>query len=49
MSTAADNAQNQIRKFTRLANSARQAEINQEITEIVGGADALAGSGKKER
>ncbi|MBV7412236.1 F0F1 ATP synthase subunit gamma [Dermabacteraceae bacterium TAE3-ERU27] len=49
MSTAADNAQTQIRKFTRLANSARQAEITQEITEIVGGADALAGSGKKER
>ncbi|MBF0966998.1 MAG: F0F1 ATP synthase subunit gamma, partial [Actinomyces bouchesdurhonensis] len=27
-----------------LANSARQAEITQEITEIVGGADALGAS-----
>ncbi|WP_058234259.1 F0F1 ATP synthase subunit gamma [Devriesea agamarum] len=49
MSTAADNAETQIRKFVRLANTARQAEITQEITEIVGGADALAGSGRKER
>ncbi len=40
MKTATDNAETQIRKFTRLANSARQAEITQEITEIVGGADA---------
>lgn len=49
MKTATDNAETQIRKFTRLANSARQAEITQELTEIVGGADALAGSGRKER
>lgn len=49
MKTATDNAETQIRKFTRLANSARQAEITQEITEIVGGADALAGSGRTER
>ena len=41
MKTATDNAQTQIDKFTRLANSARQAEITQEITEIVSGADAL--------
>ncbi|MBF1159054.1 MAG: F0F1 ATP synthase subunit gamma, partial [Thermobifida sp.] len=33
-----------ITKYTRLANSARQAEITQEITEIVGGADALNAS-----
>lgn len=49
MKTATDNAETQVRKFTRLANSARQAEITQEITEIVGGADALSGSGRKER
>lgn len=49
MKTATDNAETQIKKFTRLANSARQAEITQEITEIVGGADALSGSGRTER
>lgn len=49
MKTATDNAETQIQKFTRLANSARQAEITQEITEIVGGADALKASGSKER
>ena len=49
MKTATDNAETQIQKFTRLANSARQAEITQEITEIVGGADALNSSGRKER
>ena len=41
MHTATDNAEELITKYTRLANSARQAEITQEITEIVGGADAL--------
>lgn len=49
MKTATDNAETQINKFTRLANSARQSEITQEITEIVGGADALSGSGRTER
>lgn len=42
MKTATDNADDLIRTYTRLANSARQAEITQEISEIVGGADALA-------
>ncbi len=41
MHTATDNANDLITKYTRLANTARQAEITQEITEIVGGADAL--------
>ncbi|MDO4258939.1 MAG: F0F1 ATP synthase subunit gamma [Actinomycetaceae bacterium] len=41
MHTATENAEELITKYTRLANSARQAEITQEITEIVGGADAL--------
>ncbi|MFI7589663.1 F0F1 ATP synthase subunit gamma [Spongisporangium articulatum] len=44
MKSASDNAKELIRTYTRLANQARQAEITQEISEIVGGADALAGS-----
>ena len=46
MKTASDNAQDVIRNYTRLANQARQAEITQEISEIVGGADALASAGQ---
>jgi F-type H+-transporting ATPase subunit gamma len=42
MKSATDNAEELIRSLTRLANAARQAEITQEITEIVGGASALA-------
>ncbi len=45
MKSAADNAQDLIRLNTRLANQARQAEITQEISEIVGGSDALASAG----
>ncbi len=41
MKSASDNASDLIRLYTRLANQARQAEITQEISEIVGGADAL--------
>ena len=44
MHTATDNAEDLIRTYTRLANQARQAEITQEISEIVSGADALAAS-----
>jgi F-type H+-transporting ATPase subunit gamma len=44
MKAATDNAEELIKSLTRSANSARQAEITQEITEIVGGADALAAS-----
>ncbi|KAE8763088.1 F0F1 ATP synthase subunit gamma [Georgenia thermotolerans] len=44
MHTATDNAENLIRDYTRLANTARQADITSEITEIVSGADALASS-----
>ena len=44
MHTAVDNAEDIIRKYTRLANQARQAEITQEISEIVSGADAMAAS-----
>lgn len=42
MKSATDNAEELIRTYTRLANEARQAEITQEISEIVGGANALA-------
>lgn len=44
MKSATDNAEELIRTYTRLANTARQAEITQEISEIVGGANALAGA-----
>lgn len=44
MKSATDNAEELIKKYTRLANQARQAEITQEISEIVGGASALAES-----
>ena len=48
MKSASDNAQELIRTYTRLANQARQAEITQEISEIVGGADALAAAGREQ-
>lgn len=41
MKSASDNADKLITDYTRLANEARQAEITQQIAEIVGGADAL--------
>jgi F-type H+-transporting ATPase subunit gamma len=42
MKSASDNADKLIREYTRLANNARQSEITQQISEIVGGADALS-------
>lgn len=42
MKSAGDNATELIKKYTRLRNTARQAEITQELTEIVAGADALS-------
>ena len=48
MKSASDNATELIKTYTRLANQARQAEITQEISEIVGGADALAAAGSDE-
>jgi F-type H+-transporting ATPase subunit gamma len=48
MKSATDNAQTLIEQLTREANQARQAEITQEITEIVGGASALAESAGNE-
>ncbi|MBA2560947.1 MAG: F0F1 ATP synthase subunit gamma [Propionibacteriales bacterium] len=42
MKSATDNAEELINKYIRTANKARQAGITQEISEIVGGANALA-------
>ncbi|MFC4564500.1 F0F1 ATP synthase subunit gamma [Nocardiopsis mangrovi] len=42
MKSATDNAEDLVKNLTRQANQARQAEITNEISEIVGGADALA-------
>ncbi len=44
MKSATDNAEDMIKTLTRQANQARQGEITQEISEIVGGADALSAS-----
>jgi F-type H+-transporting ATPase subunit gamma len=45
MKSASDNAEELAKNLARQANQARQAEITQEISEIVGGADALVTSG----
>jgi F-type H+-transporting ATPase subunit gamma len=42
MKAATDNASDLIKALTLESNRARQAQITQEISEIVGGADALA-------
>lgn len=42
MKSASDNADDLVDKYTRLSNTARQAEITQELSEIVAGADSLA-------
>ena len=47
MKAATDNADDLIKSLTRAANAARQAEITQEISEIVGGASALASAGSE--
>ncbi|KKK06207.1 F0F1 ATP synthase subunit gamma [Micromonospora sp. HK10] len=47
MKSATDNAEEMIEKYTREMNTARQAGITQEISEIVGGANALAASGSE--
>jgi F-type H+-transporting ATPase subunit gamma len=44
MKAATDNASDLLETLTREANNARQAEITQEISEIVGGATGLAGA-----
>ncbi len=47
MKAATDNANDLIRTLTLQANQARQAQITQEISEIVGGADALVSAGSE--
>jgi F-type H+-transporting ATPase subunit gamma len=47
MKAATDNADELLTKYTRQMNSARQAGITQEISEIVGGANALAAAGSE--
>jgi len=48
MKSATDNAEKLILNYTRLSNAARQSEITQQISEIVGGADALATQGDED-
>ncbi|MPY84181.1 MAG: F0F1 ATP synthase subunit gamma [Actinophytocola sp.] len=48
MKAASDNANELVDTLTREANQARQAQITQEISEIVGGANALAAAGSEE-
>ena len=47
MKAASDNADDLIKVLTLMANRERQAQITQEISEIVGGANALADAAKK--
>jgi F-type H+-transporting ATPase subunit gamma len=47
MKSATDNADDMIKALTREMNSARQSAITQEISEIVGGANALAAAGSE--
>jgi F-type H+-transporting ATPase subunit gamma len=47
MKAATDNANELIRNLTLESNQARQAQITQEISEIVGGADALVTAGSE--
>ena len=44
MKSAGDNASSLIKEYTLLMNNARQAEITQELTELIAGADALNNS-----
>jgi F-type H+-transporting ATPase subunit gamma len=48
MSAATDNASALVNDLSRVANQMRQAKITQEISEIVGGVDALADSGESD-
>ncbi|MCF6505955.1 F0F1 ATP synthase subunit gamma [Blastococcus sp. MG754426] len=48
MKSASDNAEELAKNLSRQANQARQAEITQEISEIVGGADALVSAGSND-
>lgn len=45
MKAATENAEDVIRRLTRVANQARQTEITTELMEVVGGAEALSQAG----
>jgi F-type H+-transporting ATPase subunit gamma len=45
MKSASDNAEELAKNLKRQANQARQAEITQELSEIVGGSEALVAAG----
>jgi F-type H+-transporting ATPase subunit gamma len=45
MKSASDNAEELAKNLSRQANQARQAEITKEISEIVGGSEALVSAG----
>jgi F-type H+-transporting ATPase subunit gamma len=47
MKSASDNADDLIKDLTLMANRERQSQITHEISEIVGGANALADAAKK--
>jgi F-type H+-transporting ATPase subunit gamma len=49
MKAATDNAEELIEDLSREYNQARQAQITTEIMEVVGGAEALAGSSTRSR
>ena len=48
MKAATENAEDVIRRLTRVANQARQAEITTELMEVVGGAEALRQAAESE-
>ena len=48
MKSATDNATEIANDLSRVANQARQAQITQEISEIVGGAGALSDSAESD-
>ncbi|MDK8523841.1 F0F1 ATP synthase subunit gamma [Corynebacterium sp. MSK150] len=48
MKSATDNATEMVEDLSRVANQARQAQITQEISEIVGGAGALSDSAESD-
>ncbi|QGK71175.1 F0F1 ATP synthase subunit gamma [Allosaccharopolyspora coralli] len=47
MKSATDNADEIVENLSRQANQARQAQITQEISEIVGGVEALSSAGSE--
>ena len=42
MKNASDKAKDKVKEFTRAFNKARQAGITREVSEIIGGIEAMA-------